>query len=187
VRQAPKEIVAPSFIPDAIPDVPVETAVLQVARSLPDTGEALSGGGEDGGVIGGIIGGTVGGVIGGLGIPGIMTESGSAPVRITRDAILPLVPLARLYPLYPDEARRKRWEDWLVVRYHIGKDGRVKEVKIISRPEQRVFEEATIRAVRHWRFRPLVRDGVAQEVTHELTINFKLRDEDGAAAVASAQ
>ncbi|HEX7707121.1 MAG TPA: energy transducer TonB [Thermoanaerobaculia bacterium] len=187
IQEAPEEIVAPSFIPDAIPELPEEAGILQVASVLPDVGQAVSGGGVDGGVIGGIIGGTVGGVIGGVGIPGIVTESGSRPVQIVRDAILPLVPLARLYPLYPDEARRKRWEDWLVVRYHIGKDGRVKEVKIISRPEQRVFEEATIRAVRHWRFRPLVRDGVAQEVTHELTINFKLREDEGGVTVASAQ
>ena len=33
----------------------------------------------------------------------------------------------------------------------------------------------TLKAIKNWRFRPLVKDGERQEVVHELTIYYRLQ------------
>ena len=60
------------------------------------------------------------------------------------------------------------------MRYIIGKNGRVREVVVLDHPQFPEFEQATVKAIRHWRFKPYKVDGVPQEVIHELTIFFKL-------------
>ncbi len=175
VQQAPvavvTELVAPTVIPDVIPvvrnvlptPVPVEGAV---------TGGVEGGiaGGVAGGSLGGETGGDKGGTVGGT-LGGIVTDG---RVHIERDKPLPLHPVSQVYPIYPDEGRLRHWEDSLVVRYVIGKDGRVKEVTIVNHADRKIFEEAAVKAIRNWRFRPLIKDGQPTEVVHELTVNFRL-------------
>ena len=105
-----------------------------------------------------------GGVVGGEG--GVVVESDT--VVVERDKPLPMFPLSQVYPTYPEEARLRAWEDQLVVRYVIGKNGRVKEVTVISAPERPVFIDVTLKAIKNWRFRPMIKDGERQEVVHEL-------------------
>ena len=83
--------------------------------------------------------------------------------------------LSHTYPTYPEKARLQRWEDRLVVRYVIGTNGRVKEVIVLEPASRKVFDEAALAAIRHWRFRPLVEDGQAKEVVHELTVYYRLQ------------
>jgi TonB family protein len=66
-------------------------------------------------------------------------------------------------------------QDSLVVRYLIGKDGRIKEVSIVRPPENEDFARETISKIKHWRFHPY-RDtsGDPKEVSHELTVVFKI-------------
>ena len=85
-----------------------------------------------------------------------------------------MVPLSQVYPSYPEDARMRSQEDALVVRYVIGKDGRVKEVMVISPPQNQDFVDGTLRAIRSWRFKPMIKDGERQEVVHELTVYYKL-------------
>lgn len=166
VVKPPTEIVAPTVVPDLIPIVENEL--------VPPEPEAVEGGVE-GGIAGGELGGVVGGVEG-----GVMTPEAKAPpptdgrVHVPRDEPLDLPILAQAHPIYPSKAASKGWEDRVVVRYVIGKDGRVKEVKIVVPPERKEFEEPTVRAIRLWRFRPFVRDGQKVEVVHELTVNYRL-------------
>lgn len=170
IAEMPREIVAPTFIPENIPVVTTESLVADVPGASLDGVAGGIEGGEIGGIIGGIIGGQVGGIIGGT--PGGIVEPGR--VTVERDKPLPMYTLSKVYPEYPNEARIRAWEDQLVVRYVIGKDGRVKEVSIISPPEREIFERATVRAIRQWRFRPLIKNGERQEVAHELTVYYRL-------------
>jgi len=174
VRQAvstvipPQQEVAPTVIPDVIPIV-----VNELPKSIVTAGVV---GGVEGGIEGGTVGGTLEGVPGGeLGGPKGGTLRGSVTdnrLHIERDKPLPLYPVSQVYPAYPENARLRNWEDSLVVRYVIGIDGRVKEVTVVNPPEKPIFAEAAVRAIRTWRFRPYVKDGQAQEVVHELTVNF---------------
>ena len=159
------EIVAPTFIPEEIPKVePV--SVVEAVEGEPEGVEGGLPGGQAGGAVGGILGGVIGGLLSAKEVPGV--------VKVPRDRPLPMHPLSQIYPSYPDKARFNAWEDQLVVRYIIGKDGRVKEVSVITPPEREIFTENTIKAIRAWRFRPLIKNGERQEVVHELTVLYRL-------------
>lgn len=159
------DIVAPTFIPDEIPKVE-PTSVVATTEDSASEGVA---GGIEGGEASGVVGGVMGGTIGGVG-----DAEPHDVVKIARDKPLPLYPLSQVYPSYPEKARMNSWEDQLVVRYVIGKDGRVKQVTIISPPEREIFSDTTIKAIRAWRFRPMIKNGEKQEVIHELTVNYRL-------------
>jgi len=164
----PQQDVAPTVIPDVIPivtrEIPKSIITAGVVGGIEGGVPGGTVGGSPEGVHGGDVGGTKGGTIG-----GIVTDN---RVHIERDKPLPLYPVSQVYPQYPEDARLRHWEDSLVVRYVIGMDGRVKEVTVISAPERPIFAEAAVKAIRTWRFRPYVKDGQAQEVVHELTVNF---------------
>ena len=163
----PEQAVAPTVIPDLIPQVEPPTQVASIARATDGPPPALPGGSPDG-QIGGDIGGKVHGTPGGIAFP----EDGR--VHIDRNKQLPLQVVSQDYPRYPDEAKKKQLEDQVVVRYIIGKNGRVLQVEIIDHAKDPSFDEATVEAIRGWRFRPMIKDGKPIEVVHELAVNFEL-------------
>jgi periplasmic protein TonB len=161
---------APTIIPDKIPEV-MATLPLPVSQA--------SAPGVEGGVPGGVPGGEVGGVV--TGTPGGVVIAPAPPpdgkVHIARDRRLPMHALSQVYPLYPESARIRLKEGQLVVRYTIGKDGRVKDVIVIDHADDQSFDDSAVRAIRNWRFSPLIKDGEATEVVHELTVFFRLEAE----------
>lgn len=162
-------LVAPSFIPD---EIPVVTA------TPPDdvpTPPAAAEGGVDAGVEGGVEGGVIGGVIGGT-LGGILDAPAPEVIEIRRDDPLPMGAISQEFPPYPEFARSRGIEDTLVVRYVIGKDGRIKDVTVVKPPSRDDFTRATLGAIRHWRFHPF-RDaqGEPREVVHELTVEFRIK------------
>jgi protein TonB len=164
--------VAPTIIPDEIPIVtndlpkPTMTSTVGVVAGVEGGIEGGVVGGTPTGILGGDLGGQSGGVIGGI--------PKDAPIVIERDKPLPMYPVSQVYPKYPEDARLRHWEDSLVVKYRIGKDGRVKEVIVVTPPGRPLFSEVAVKAIRNWRFRPMMKDGEAKEVVHELTIYFRL-------------
>jgi TonB family protein len=168
----PADVLAPNVIPDEIPIVKPQTLPPSAFAAV----KGVVGGidtGVDQGVVGGAPLGDVGGKIGGV-IGGVVTDIPDGRVHIARDKKLPMVPLSQVYPNYPEDARIRSWEDALVVRYVIGKDGRVKEVSVVSPPQRDVFVDGTVRAIRSWRFKPMIKDGEHMEVVHELTVYYRL-------------
>jgi protein TonB len=162
--------VAPTIIPETIPIVPpVEPPSPGVDDGITEGIVGGVVGGDPNGVAGGEIGGIIGGVIG-----GIVSETPGDTVIIPRDESLPMASMSQTYPVYPEEARSKGWEDKVIVRYIIGKDGRVRDVIILSQPQRPIFARETVRAIKNWRFRPMIRNGEAKEVVHELTVNYEL-------------
>jgi protein TonB len=173
-----KQIVAPTVIPDEI--LP---ASAQPPSSDPAGVVGGEEGGVDGGVVGGIVGGSIGGILGGKvdGAPPLPPPPPPPPpppsdgrVHIARDKPLGMFPLSQTWPQYPEDMRVAMKEDSLLIRYIIGKDGRVKSVEILAHAQFKKFDDATMRAVRFWRFKPMIKDGQPVEVVHELTVNFKL-------------
>jgi protein TonB len=129
------------------------------------------------------IGGT-GNLVGveGPGVPG-GTEGAVMPpppppdnrLHVARGQPLPMKTLRQEYPVYPEEARLRGYEDNLTVRYIIGKDGRVKEITVIDHPYRKMFEEAVLKYVKDWRFTPYINaDGQPEEVVHEVQFNFQV-------------
>ena len=186
-----KEVVQQDFAPTIVPTTPPEKVVV-----ADDQGVAGGvAGGQVGGVVGGatngVEGGEVGGVVGGV-IGAVLTAQArpkGAPLVIPRDDKLPMVAISQVYPEYPENERLHSQEGRLVVRYVIGKDGRVRQCSVVE-PSSEAFNRAAVHAIRNWRFRPKTMDGEPVEVIHELTIFFALNDSNGieiAATQAPAQ
>jgi TonB family protein len=175
---APQEIVAPTIIPEEIPDVaPIHAVEGSVGEGSP--GEAVvqgwvstgDGQGTDVKETGTGAGpGAPGGIEGGIG------ELPPNTVVVKRHQPLPIsmTPMSMVYPFYPEQARVRGWEDAVAVRYVIGRDGRVRSVEVLEAPQREIFKTTVVKAISHWRFRPLMKNGIAQEVIHELVIYFKL-------------
>jgi TonB family protein len=171
-----EEIVAPTVIPDQIPVIqPVMEAVEHSVGEGTPGGTALvqgwTGGNGEAEIGHAVDRGVPGGVEGGIG-----DNLPPNTVFVKRHQSLPMsmTPMSMVYPFYPEEARVRGWEDAVTVRYIIGKDGRVRSVEVLEAPQRPVFEKIVVKAISHWRFRPLIKEGVAQEVIHELVVYFKL-------------
>jgi protein TonB len=161
---------APRVIPNLVPHVEIPPAVpppppkVAAAEGVP--------GGDEHGEKGGKLGGEIGGKGTGLAFSVVFPDDGR--LYIERDAKLPLIPIDQPYPAYPHEAVKKHLEDSVLVRYVIGKNGRVKDVTILDHAREPVFDVATIDAIKNWTFRPYKKDGKPVEVVHELTVFYQL-------------
>ena len=153
----PNLLVAPPVIPDTIPTV---TQNLAPSIFAPAVAQPVSIGVPGGGAPHGIVGG--------------MPVSEDGRVHFARDAPLPLLVVKRVYPDYPEDQRLAGFQDTVIIRYIIGTDGWIKELNILQHAKQKAFDDSTLKALREWRFKPLMRDGRAIEVVHELTVFFEL-------------
>ena len=119
------------------------------------------------------MGGVVGGVIG-----GVPTEAPPPPpddrLYVDKKEKLPLEVVEQPFPTYPEKMRKSRKEGLVTIRYVVGKDGKVSEVTILDADAEPAFNEATLEAIRKWRFRPYKKDGKPIEVVHELSVFFTL-------------
>ena len=77
-------------------------------------------------------------------------------------------------PEFPIAARLSGIEGWVTVNYKIDEKGRVSEVQIVDAKPRKVFESAVRKAVRNWRFEPLIIDGQATVRRMTQTIQFSL-------------
>jgi periplasmic protein TonB len=162
--------VAPTIIPDLVPRVeppppeppppPAPEPAAPPVTAGPSVGSAD---GVPGGQIGGVKHGTPGGIV--------FAEDGR--VHIDRTEKLPLKEIDKGYPHYPEAARSKRLEDTCVVRYTIGKNGRVIDIAVIEHAKDAMFDEETVNTVRLWRFRPLTVNGKPVEVVHEVEVYYQ--------------
>ncbi|HYC76190.1 MAG TPA: energy transducer TonB, partial [Planctomycetota bacterium] len=78
-------------------------------------------------------------------------------------------------PAYPEEARRFGEEGDVVLRIHVGADGRVDRVETVSAASPRLARAAG-EAVRRWRFDPALEDGRPAAATVLRRFVFRLRD-----------
>jgi len=163
-------IVAPTVIPDLIPQVAEALPAPPVPVESPPVVElspqAVSGG-DAKGVAGGDLGvkkfGTVGGIV--------FAEDGR--VHVDRHEKLPLKVIEQEFPVYPDAAKKDRLEDQCVIRYTIGTNGRVIDTAIVEHAQHEMFETASLDVIRRWRFRPLMVNGKAVEVVHEVAFYYQ--------------
>jgi len=134
-------------------------------------------------VVGGVPGGVVGGVPGGvfsemLGGPRSMPLPAKTPepAPVKRIRVASGVAEANLIhdvpPQYPPEAGRERIEGTVVLLAVIGTDGCVQDVQVVSGLP--ILAQAAIEAVKQWRYKPYLSNGVPVEIDSRITINFTL-------------
>ncbi len=62
-------------------------------------------------------------------------------------------------PQYPESARKRGIEGWVEVAFTVTPNGTVDDVEVRNASPAEIFDDAAVRAVRQWRFEPVVRNG----------------------------
>jgi protein TonB len=88
-----------------------------------------------------------------------------------------IIPLVRVLPQYPPRAASRGIEGWVIVEFTISAAGTVKDPVIIEAHPSSIFNRAMLRAIRKWKYKPKIVDGVAVERTGvRVRQNFLLED-----------
>ena len=97
-----------------------------------------------------------------------------------QDFMTALVPAAELtalktvQPNYPAKALNNKLEGWVDVEFTVADSGKVKDVGVRTTSIPGVFEEAAVKAVSQWRYKPVLRDGKAVPVRSQIRVRFAL-------------
>ena len=76
-----------------------------------------------------------------------------------------VVPLVRIEPDYPMNARQRGLEGWVVLEFTISSAGTVKDAAVVASEPGTIFDKAALQAVRKWKYNPKVKDGKPVERT----------------------
>lgn len=75
-------------------------------------------------------------------------------------------------PVYPDAARKRGIEGWVELAFTVQTNGSVDAVEVRNASPADVFDDAATRAVRQWRFEPVVRNGERVEQRAMVRLKF---------------
>jgi TonB family protein len=79
----------------------------------------------------------------------------------------------RVEPQYPEESRLNKVQGRVLLQVHIGRDGRVQEMKLISGDPD--LARAATDAVKQWRFKPRAVDGRSVEMETTVNLDFRMQ------------
>jgi periplasmic protein TonB len=132
-------------------------------------------GGVVGGVPGGIPGGQLGGVIGGIisstaNTKIVPTLAPPQRVRVSQGVTSGLL-IRKVEPEYPAIARQARIQGQVVLEAIIAKEGTVQNLRVVS--GHPLLVNAALSAVRQWRYRPYLLNGVPVEVETTVVVTFR--------------
>ena len=82
--------------------------------------------------------------------------------------------VVRSNPVYPYKARQRNIEGVVEVRFLVGADGSISNISIISSDPQGLFDDAVMKTIPNWRFRPGVLDGQAVPSWVVTAVEFRL-------------
>jgi len=84
-------------------------------------------------------------------------------------------PIVRINPKYPTSAARDGIEGWVQLSFSISPTGEVIDPVVTNAEPKRTFDREAIRAIKRWKYRPKVIEGVAQLQTGQtVQLDFKL-------------
>ena len=104
-------------------------------------------------------------------IDGFGNDMKQALTRPTGDAS----PIVRINPKYPTSAARDGIEGWVQLSFNISPTGEVIDATIVNSEPKRIFDREALRAIKRWKYRPKVIEGVAQlQTSQTVQLDFKL-------------
>lgn len=108
---------------------------------------------------------------------GFVGGSGIGPGGVIGKEFLDNSPRTRFQaaPIYPHDARRASLQGSVTVEFTVDENGQVLDPRVVSSSD-RVFEEATLRAVAKWRFEPGRKDGRIVRFRMAAPVVFSLND-----------
>lgn len=140
----------------------------------PESGIDLS---DEGGVVGGVEGGIPGGVLGGI-LGGMINEAPppppppAKPRRVGGEIQAPTL-LKRVEPEYPGVAIAGKVTGTVILEATVNEAGAVTDVTVLR--SIAVLDRAAIKAVKQWRYQPLVLNGKPEPFILVVTLTFSLR------------
>ena len=141
----------------------------------PESGIDLSDeGGEVGGVEGGIPGGVLGGILGGMinEAPPPLPPPPAKPKRVGGELQAPAL-IHRVEPDYPGVAVSGKVSGTVILEATVNEAGVVTDVNVLR--SILLLDKAAIKAVRQWRYQPLVLNGQPVPFILVVTVTFSLR------------
>jgi protein TonB len=108
----------------------------------------------------------------GTSVPGIRIDNPRQPQSGDGD----VVPISTVAAQYPRDALMKGIEGQVTVRFTITALGTVRDAQVIDARPPRVFDQAALRAIARWKFKPRMANGVAVERVAVQTFDFTLPD-----------
>ena len=143
------------------------------ATIAPESGFEIA----DAGVIGGVEGGIPGGVPGGIEIgemvapppPPPPPPAQRAPVRIGGGIAQPAL-LVRVPPVYPEIAARAQVQGIVILEAIVDEEGTVGDIRVLR--SVKFLDEPAIKAVKQWRYSPLLLNGEAMPFVLTVTVSF---------------
>jgi protein TonB len=170
-QAAPRPQPAPTVVRTQAPPVPLEA---------PPTVRPEENLGSPSGVAGGIAGsvstgvpwGVVGGIPGGVGRTAPKPEAArpSGPVRVGGELAAPEL-LHQELPEYPAIARQAQLKGRVKVEAIVDVNGGVTEATVVETTST-LFNAAAVKAVRAWRYRPMLLNGTPVSFIVDVTIDF---------------
>ena len=104
------------------------------------------------------------------------TDGGGLDIDLGAGSGLPpnseMIPIIRVNPTYPTRAAQRGIEGWVLLEFTVDEEGKVINPKVVGYEPSPIFNSAALRAIRRWRYRPRVVDGVPQIVDGQ---RFRLR------------
>ena len=135
-------------------------------------GPPSSGPGTGGGIGTGTGGGVGPGKGGGVG-PGEGGGIGGGVFRVGGGVSAPSI-VYRVEPTYSEEARKAKYQGVVVLSAIVRKDGTIEILKVV-RGLGLGLDENAIQALKQWKFRPGMKNGVPVDVALNIEVNFSLR------------
>jgi protein TonB len=85
-----------------------------------------------------------------------------------------VVPLVEVDPEYPQRAQARKIEGYVDVEYTVTALGTVADAKVIGSKPPYIFDRAALSAIRRWRYKPKIKDGVAvSRIGMQIRLHFK--------------
>jgi protein TonB len=83
-------------------------------------------------------------------------------------------------PDYPDDARHLKAEGSVVLIVDVDEQGRVSNVRVAEKSPLQSFDDAAVKAVSKWRFKPATNGGQAvAQPNYRIKITFRCKEADG--------
>ena len=86
-----------------------------------------------------------------------------------------VIPVVRVQPAYPRRAKQAGIEGYVTMEVLIRADGTVTRARVMESDPPRLFDEAALRAIERWKFRPKIVNGTPVEQRAKQTIEFTLQ------------
>lgn len=85
------------------------------------------------------------------------------------------IPLVRVDPQYPPHAQSRGVEGWVLLKFTITPEGTTKDIEVLDADPKGYFERAAKDAVRRYKYKPRIEDGVAVDWPGvQLVISFQI-------------